>query len=540
MNETVILYRARRILTVDDACPTATHVAIGDGKIVAVGGGELEQQFGPADDRFADDVMVPGFVEGHAHAMQGVIWGYPYVGYFDRIDPEGVVHPGCQTVEALVARLSELEHSLTDHDQPLFAWGYDPIYFADNPKRQDLDKVSATRPVVVFHTSLHLITVNSVALERAGLTRENIVDGVYVDEHGEPNGELAEFAAMFPVFHAVGNPLFGDMNDPDDLRRFARGCHLAGVTTTTDLYNDMAESATLTFTRITSEPDFPVRLVPAIGAMQMSIEETIERSRDLSTRGNDKLMLGSVKVITDGSIQGFSARVRQPYVNGVENGVWFEAPPKLREMIGKFHAADIKLHVHVNGDEASEFALECFEAAIAESGQRCTHVLQHAQMMDREQLERAHKLGLMVNFFANHIFYWGDQHREISVGAEIAPRMNPARTALDLGLDPALHCDAPVTPMNPLFTMWCAVNRVTASGKALGPDERITPAEALRGVTLAAAISIDLDERIGSISAGKLADISVLDDDPLSVDPQKIRDIKVRGTLLAGVWQPIP
>jgi len=141
-----------------------------------------------------------------------------------------------------------------------------------------------------------------------------------------------------------------------------------------------------------------------------------------------------------------------------------------------------------------------------------------------------------VNLFANHTYYWGDQHRDATVGPDIAPRMNAARSALDAGLEIAIHCDAPVTPMGPLFTMWCAVNRLTASGREHGPAERITPAEALRAVTLGPAISLDLDAYIGSIAPGKFADFTVLSDDPLSVDPLAIRDIEVRGTMLGGRW----
>ena len=207
-------------------------------------------------------------------------------------------------------------------------------------------------------------------------------------------------------------------------------------------------------------------------------------------------------------------------------------------MIRAFHAADIKLHIHVNGDEASELVLDAFAEVVAEFGVRRRHVLQHAQMMDAAQLQRAAALGLMVNFFANHTYYWGDRHREVTVGAEIAARMNAAKTALAAGLEIAIHCDAPVSPMAPLFTAWCAVNRQTASGKSHGAAEQISAAEALRAITLGPAISLDLEDKIGSISVGKFADFTVLSDNPLAVPAMKIREIEVLGTVLGGRWQP--
>ncbi len=538
MTDDVRLYRAAKILTLDPRRPAATHVAVAGDRILAVGDDELEREHGPASGLFDGLVVVPGFVEGHAHATEGMVWRLPYVGFHDRAQPDGEVVAGCRSTAALLDRLRQLERGLEDGDQPLFAWGYDSIYFSDKPMRRDLDRVSARRPIVLYHSNLHLITVNSAALAQAGITRDNRVEGVYVDADDEPNGELAEVAAMFPVFRAVGDPLLANPCDADDLRRFGRACHRAGITTVADLYNYLDDEGLRVMAETTAEAGYPVRIAAALATTPYSVAQLRDRLGQVSDRGHARLHLGAVKIISDGSIQGFSARVRQPYVNGIENGVWYEAPPRIRDLIHALHEAGVRLHVHVNGDEAAELVLQAFAEAVAASGPGPGHVLQHAQMMDREQLARARDLGLMVNFFANHTWYWGDQHRDATVGAEIAARMNPARTALDLGLDVAIHCDAPVTPLGPLFTMWCAVNRLTASGQVLGAGERITAAEALRAVTLAPAISLGLDARVGSISPGKLADFTILEQDPLATEPLRIRDIAIRGTLLGGVWQP--
>jgi predicted amidohydrolase YtcJ len=539
MSSDVEVYRAAQIVTLDAGRPYATHVALGAGRIVDVGGSEIERKYAPAQTIFEKYVMLPGFVEGHAHASEGLIWNLPYVGYFDRRHPDGKIFPGCTSVAALIARLGELEAELENSDEPLFAWGYDSIYFADKPLRHDLDLVSTTRPVVLYHSNLHLLTVNSVALECAGISRDNLVEGVYLDDAGEPDGELAEYAAMFPLFRAIGDSIFAEDYNAEDLRRFGRACHHAGITTAADLYSDLEPDVLEMFEATTHETDFPVRIVPALATTRYSVDQVLRRQAEIADRGHERLVLGSVKIVSDGSIQGFSARVRQPYLNGIENGIWYEAPQKISELIDRLHAADVKLHIHVNGDEAAEFVLECFERAIAARGPRRRHVLQHAQMMDRGQLERAAKLNLMVNFFSNHIFYWGDQHRDATVGAEIAMRMNPARSALDAGLDIALHCDAPVTPLGPLFTMWCAVNRRTATGRELGSGECISALEALRAVTLGAARSLDLHDRVGSISPGKYADFTLLRQNPLEVEAMQIRDIEVAGTMLGGVWQPL-
>lgn len=528
------LYQAHTIHTLETDQPS-THIAIAnDGRILACGGVELEQTYGAADQTFAEQVMVPGFVEGHAHAMEGVIWKLPYVGFYGRYHPDGHYVEGCDSVPALLARLAELDAQLPA-DEPIFTWGYDAIYFGDNkPMRAALDSVSSTRPIIIHHSNLHLITVNSIALQKAGIDRHNIIDGIYTDDAGEPNGELAELAAMFLVYNALGNPVFGGLDDAEGMYRYGRSGRRAGVTTAADLYNQLEPETLQTVQSVVNDQAFPMRLVSTLGVMHFSVAEAVDKALQLRHECSDKLRVGAVKIVTDGSIQGFSARVRQPYVNGVENGVWNAAPALMEDMIIACNRQDIPIHIHVNGDQASEFALEAFAKAADDHPFTVAHVLQHAQMMDREQLQAAKRLGMHVNFFANHTFYWGDQHRDETVGNDIAQRMNPAREALDLGLNVAIHSDAPVSPMGPLHVMWAAVNRITASGALLGPNQRISASEALRAVTMGPAATLGMENEIGSLAVGKRADITVLDADPLNIDPMSIKDIKVVATLLDG------
>jgi predicted amidohydrolase YtcJ len=124
------------------------------------------------------------------------------------------------------------------------------------------------------------------------------------------------------------------------------------------------------------------------------------------------------------------------------------------------------------------------------------------------------------------------------MGPDKARRMDAAATGLASGVNLAIHSDSPVTPLAPLFTAWCAVNRLTSSGRVLGPDERIEVEEALRLITLGAAYTLKLDHLIGSIEVGKWADFAVLEEDPTSVAPERLKDIGVWGTLLGG--RPIP
>jgi len=190
---------------------------------------------------------------------------------------------------------------------------------------------------------------------------------------------------------------------------------------------------------------------------------------------------------------------------------------------------------HTNGDEATDLVLDIFEDALGEvptANHRFT--IQHGQMINAAQYRRMATLGMCVNHFANHHFYWGDEHYRLTVGPERAERMNACRSALDHGIPLAIHSDAPVTPLGPLFTAWCAVNRITNSGRVQGAHECISVAEALHAITIGAAYTLQMDDEVGSLEVGKRADIAVLEDDPMQVDPMALKDVRVWGTMQAG------
>jgi predicted amidohydrolase YtcJ len=545
MPQTVI-YPARRIITMNPNRPFASHVAVRDGRILGVGRAEELEGWGPfeVDRRFESLVLMPGFVEGHSHAFEGGVWTYPYLGFFDRRSPDGTLSPGLKDIDAVVARLSEIERAMPTADGPLLAWGFDPIYFGGRRMNAaDLDRVSTRRPVLVIHSNFHVLNVNTPVLAKAGIDRSTNVHGIVKDEVGEPTGELQEIAAKYMAYRASGIDLAATLSDEQAVWRFARVAQLAGVTTATDLHNELPDSTVEGYLRASASDGFPLRLVPAFGAGLMSPEQGLAKLRALVPRSNDKLRFGLVKIITDGSIQGLSARMRWPgYYNGIPNGVWNIGPEEIDRLLQAYHAAGFQVHIHTNGDEASEVALDAIERALRAAPRwDHRHTLQHCQMADASQFRRMAALGCCVNLFANHIFYWGDIHYAQTLGPERAERMDACATALATGVPFAIHCDAPVTPIGPLFTAWCAVNRRTASGRLLGEAERIPVADALRAITLGAAYTLRMDHEVGSLEIGKRADFAVLHDDPYEVPAESLKDIRVWGTVVGGhIFQAPP
>ena len=543
------VYAARKIITMNPMQPEATHVAVREGRILSVGSLAQVSAWGAhtLDERFADKVLMPGLIEGHCHLKEGSMWDMPYLGWFDRRDPQGTVWGGLRSMDAVVARLTEIDAEMKASHRPpsapLIAWGFDPIYFGgERMTVEHLDRASATRPIVIAHANGHLMNVNSAMLALGEITRDNEVEGVVKfaggTNVGEPTGELQEPAAMFLVIRKIGDAGLLAPMTVAGVRSFARLACMQGVTTATDLVNKLTDADIAVLEEALVDEACGIRILPAFQAFHGTHGAALgaEHVKALIPRNTDKLRYGLVKMMLDGSIQGFSARLRWPgHFNGAPNGIWVTAPKQYEADFETYHRAGLLIHTHTNGDEASEAAIDAIER-ILERAPRADHrhTLQHGQMIDAPLFGRMAALGLCANLFANHLWYWGDQHYEMTMGPDRANRLDACGSALAAGVPLAIHSDAPVTPLGPLFTAWCAVNRVTPKGRVLGEAERITVAQALRAITLGAAWTLRLDNEVGSIECGKRADFCVLQDDPLAVDPAALKDVRIWGTVLSG------
>ena len=533
----IVVFAAKKIITMDINRMEATHVAVRAGEILAVGDATCADQWGAVthDDSLKDAVLMPGFIEGHAHMMAGAMWEYAYAGYHDRIDPDGKLWRGMADNDAVIGGLRDYAETLDD-DAPLVGWGFDPIFLtSERLSKKHLDQISATRPIAIIYSNFHLMCVNSAALEMAGFDQTTNAEGVIKGSDGQPTGELQEMAAMFPVMRRLGIDFRGLSQKEASIRAYADVSRRAGVTTVTDLYSQMEEDDLTTMLRVTGADDFPLRIVPALGAME-GPKAIADKAQALAKRSTDKLRLGAVKLMTDGAIQGWTARVKSPgYVGGQPNGIWNTPPETIFALVEELNSRGIQMHIHVNGDEAAEVTLNAIEAALRKNpwaGHR--HVLQHCQLMGRDLFTRAADMGVCCNIFANHVHYFGDQHVALTIGSNRAERMDGSRSAIDAGVNIAIHSDAPVTPMAPLFTAWCAVNRQTMSGRTLGAAQCIDVEEALFAITMGAAYTLKLDSEIGSIETGKRADFVALGDDPLAVDPMALKDVPILGTVFGG------
>jgi predicted amidohydrolase YtcJ len=541
----ITVFEAKHIITMNPGNPFATHIAVRDGIILGVGPLEELEGWGPyeLDRTFADQVLVPGFVEAHAHVMAGGMLLLPFMGFFDRMRGDGTLAPGIKSYEALIDALRNEESKLTDPNEPLVAVGFDPIYFADQPRlsRHHLDQVSTTRPIFIYHASGHLATVNTAMLDAHHVTRDLEVEGLGRDAEGELDGELREPPAMSLCRSGYGTVQRAN-NTEEAMWEFARQATNCGITTCTDLggLSLLSDKFLEPWLSVTKSDHYPLRVaqynIGAIPGSQADCEAAAARLIEIRRQAHEKLRFPGVKFILDGSIQGFSALLNSPgYFRGDDHGQLLVVPEQLKSMLMPFHSKGVNIHMHCNGNATQELAIQTLDALLRESPWfDHRHTITHAQLTTQAQLRKMAKLGICANFFSNHLWYWGDQHYEITVGPERAHQLEPCASAVREGVPFSVHSDAGVTPLGSLHTLWCAVNRLTPSGRTLGESEKITAYQGLKAVTIDAAYQMHLDHEIGSLEAGKKADIAVLAENPLTVDPHHIRDIQVLGTVLAG------
>jgi hypothetical protein len=483
----------------------------------------------------AGRALLPGFIDAHGHFPGAGI----YAVYLDLNSPPiGSV----RTLEDLVARLRE-RAAQTGEGEWVVGWSYDDTLLAErrHPTRADLDRASTRHPIGVWHVSGHLAVANSAALAKLGITATSPdPEGGRIRRDaatGEPDGVLEETASE-RLGAALGPP--SARQAFAILREGTRRYLAAGVTTAQSGLAEVAHGKA--FVWLARLGLLPLRVV--VWPREEDAARMLAGELAFDPPDPERVRRGAVKLVADGSIQGYTGYLSQPYFVPPGDDAGYRGWPRipreaLIERVGRFHAAGWQVAVHANGDAAIDDALDAFEAAQrAHPREDARHVVVHAQMARDDQLDRMRALGVIPSFFVLHTWYWGDRHREIFLGPERAARISPARSAAERGIPFTLHADSPVVPMEPLRIVQAAVNRRTTGGATLGPEQRIEPLRALRAVTLDAAHQHFEEASKGSLEPGKLADLVILSRSPLD-DPAHIDEIQVLETIVGGrsVWR---
>lgn len=514
-----------RIVTMDPDNPVAEALAVRDGRIVAVGTAEeVDGAAAPGTEvlELGEAVCYPGFVEPHMH-----LWATALFQRF--VDCSPLTH---DTYEGAFADLSEAG-AVAAEGEWVCGKLWDPSLFTDAPHldRDLLDRLVPDHPTLVVNASMHFAYLNSRALEAIELHDDSPdppggVLGRTAD--GRLDGVLGELPAIFPALRAL--PQLGHEGLLDALSEVAHIASAAGVTKVHDAGSgSLFGAAELDLLRELAATDrLPVRVsVALLDAARSAVDGLRPGDGDAMVRAT------SWKLITDGSNQGRSGHLREPYLGRDDRGQPNYATDDLAARMVRADEEGWQLMVHANGDAAIDQALDAYEVVGPDPERR--HRIEHSSLATDEHFARMAALGVSPSFLMNHVYYWGRALRDDVLGPERADTLDACASALRHGLRISFHSDFNVSPIAPLLSVQTAVTRVMRDGgEVLNPDERISVEQALRAVTIDAAWQTHTDDEIGSLEVGKRADLVLLAADPQQVAPDDIAAIEVLGTRLAG------
>jgi hypothetical protein len=533
------IYLGGPIVTVNELQPQAEAIAVRGGRIIAVGYRDEVMKLKGASTRVVDlggKTLLPGFIDPHGHVFNV---GIQALSANLLPKPDGAVNDIPALQSTLKAWIQQ-NQALTSKYKWIVGFGYDDGQLAEqrHPTREDLDKISSELPVIVVHQSAHMGVMNSKALEMVGITAatKDPQGGLIRRKAGgqEPNGVLEETAFFGPLLSLIGKI------GPDANRSlFKAGADLYkrfGYTTAQEGRASAGSVATMSAVAKAGGLDIDVVAYPDMVSDPQTIKAPL-----LSRQYSGHFRIGGAKISLDGSPQGKTAWLTKPYFKAPDGqpadyrGYAQFKDDQANAYIDLAFKNGWQLLAHVNGDAAIDqfiTAVKLAEQKYGKADRRTVAI--HGQATRLDQVEAFKALGIIPSFFPMHTFYWGDWHRDSVLGPERAANISPTGWALERGMIFTSHHDAPVAMPDPMRVISSTVNRVTRTGKVLGPEQRVSPLTAIKAHTLWSAYQHFEEKTKGSLEVGKLADFVVLDRNPLVGDPLTIADIKVMETIKEG------
>ncbi|MFT5504797.1 MAG: putative amidohydrolase YtcJ [Gammaproteobacteria bacterium] len=534
------VYLNGNVITVDDKTPYAEAIATKAGLIIAVGSTENISDFKGPLTRVIElnkKTIVPGFIDSHSH--------------FAGVGTQALVANLLPAPDGPVNTIEDLQNSLRDFIKTspivenynvVIGFNYDDSQLKEkrHPNRHDLDAVSTDIPIVVMHQSGHLGAYNSKALALMGITSETPDPaGGIIEREADgktPSGVMQENAHFMIFFKMI--PKF---TQEDLIKLYKAGEHSYisnGFTTVQEGKTDLATLSVLPGIAANTGFDIDIISYPDLAALETS---PILHSELMSREYVNGFRIGGVKLTFDGSPQGKTAWFTEPYFKPPAGQLdsYSGYPAFKDEEALKWLSLAFKnkwqVLVHTNGDAAIDQLIRLVET-IQKTHDLGDHrtVMIHGQFTRKDQINKLKVLGIFPSLYPMHTFYWGDWHRDSVAGLARARNISPTGWLIKEGMPFTIHSDAPVTFPNSMRILDSAVNRVTRTAKVLGEEHKISPLDALKAITLWAAYQNFEEKSKGSIKVGKQADFVILDQNPLSIDPMEIRNIKILNTINNG------
>jgi predicted amidohydrolase YtcJ len=522
-----LILRNGEIITLDQRNTVAEALAVKDGKILMTGSNdEVSELLGPDTETIdlKGRAATPGLISSHDHFLQH---GTSAEFILDIRYPKA---KSCKDItHAIAERVAE-----TEEGSWIIATGWDETLLEENrfPTRWDLDPVYPDNPVWIRRV-YEMGVANSRALKAAGIsgdTPDPPFGKIDRDENGEPTG-LLRGSAMDMLVDAIPPWTMGEME-----RAISRACRdflSQGLTAVIEPGILMPQLEA--YRSLHRKGGLTVRTFVHYGFLR-NVDEVRDALNEVKPGGDDFLRVIGLKFAEDGGVGPRTALMYEPFEGQPNNfGMQLIDPETLKEMTRMGHEVGFQIAIHAIGDRAIDIAMDAYEYAQKTSPRPDPrHQIIHCYFPSDEALQKIAELGVMVNTQPSFLYWLGDSFIE-ALGEERAARCMPLRTMLDRGIPVGNSTDAPVTPPLPTIVLYACVARRTIKGESMGSDEAITPLQALRTYTAVAARHAFMEDKIGSLEPGKYADIAVWNENPLKVEVELIKDLKIEMTLVGGI-----
>lgn len=520
------------IVTMETETPQVEAMAIGAGNIIALGNTEEIRALAGPDTEVLDlgeQVLYPGLIEPHMHLWVTAI-------NYDWFDCSAFTNKTVEDVKQKIAQAA----AQAQPGEWVLGKLFDPSLLPGMPELTiaDLDPIAPDNPVFIFNASMHFAYVNSKALELGGITAAtpDPAGGAFGrDQSGAPNGVLSEMSAIQPFLQHV------DSITPElvtkNAVRISDDAAKVGVTTMREAATGalFGQKEVEMLSQLRQQGSLKTRISLALVD---DLAKTWPPSPETATgAGDEQVWIGARKIVADGSNQGKSGYLSQPYLGSDSRGKLDVTPAALRERITWCHDNDWQVMVHANGDAAVETVVDAFVDVLSNKPAKdLRHRIEHCSLVNNDALfAKMKQTGITPSFLINHVYYWGKTLRDNVLGADRMHMLDRTAAAIQAGLKFTMHSDYNVSPINPLHYVKVAATRTTWDGnEELVPDQKVSVEQALRAITIDAAWQINADDRLGSLAAGKFADFVILDKDPQQIEPAAIDDIRVVQTWRGG------
>ena len=490
----------------------------------------------------AGSTLMPGLIEPHLHpSLAAIMLQNEIIAPYDWKIPSGV-KKGVSGEAKYRERIAESIRQNATPGELYFIWGYHQLWHG-TLSRAVLNEIAGDQPVGIIHRSFHEIYLNDAAISLLGIKQEDFAGNPQVDwENGHffEGGWLALVPRMGPILLKPEKYRQGLASMSALLRR-------NGITTIAEPGFPSADfdlELSLLKDEMAGNPPYDVYLIPSgtqLYSMKggnreaMGFIEGLAANEAYNTR-NVHFLPKQIKLFADGAIYSQLMQMKDGYTDGHE-GEWMTPLDLFRKQVELYWNNGYKIHVHANGDLGQQMVIDLLSEMQAEKPRKDHRfTLHHMGYFTAEMTDQMAELGMEASVNPYYLWALAEKYSEHGLGPKRAENLVALGLLVDRNIPVSFHSDFSMAPVEPLTLAWTAVNRVTSQGSALSQDQRIPLYDALKGVTVNAARALNLEERIGTLEAGKRANFTILRENPFEIDPRHLKDIEIQGVVYKGIY----